>query len=83
LRAEIARQRDLVLELDRFVESRRQALDRGVVDEDLRQALREQHQAAMTLARLINWHEELTSIRAMFGPEVGYVVARLKETPVA
>jgi hypothetical protein len=59
LRDEIARQRDLVIDLDVVVDIRREGVDLAV--DDLREAVRQRDTAAVHLDRLLAWHDELAA----------------------
>ncbi len=66
--AQIARQRDRVLDLDLHVDEVRAMVNLDV--ERLREAVRTRDREAVHLAKLIDWHDELESIAATFGPEI-------------
>jgi hypothetical protein len=65
---EIARQRDLVLDLDIVVDDTRLVLNHCV--EEFRKAVCARDHAARHLAKLIDWHEEVESISVTFGSEI-------------
>jgi hypothetical protein len=69
-RLSIEHWRDNVLTLEALVDEKRHVGDRAV--EEFREAVRERDRAATHLARLVDWQEEeVQSIGATFGPELG------------
>jgi hypothetical protein len=80
LQTHIARQRDVVLDYEIVVDDPRAALDRHV--QALRTAVRDRDRAAVHLANLIAWHDELEAHVERVGPgtPAGHI-AMLNEEP--